>query len=233
MDTLTVGIYNCGSPAMRQRANARPLSRAGVAAWLDKTGRHHNIDVFVLSEAEAYSRPLANLDGWRLIDADGWVDAGDSAFLVRDGVRVGSWRAIRMTRRWWGRRLAKWRAPRTMPTARVSWLRLLAVHMPPRPVDPRNAGAYAEQAGEIIRWARRRPRWRPRAAVGDFNAAVRDSKFINGPAYIAAQIDGTIHPQLQGIDLAITRNCRVIHVKKPSDNGGSDHPFIIVTVARG
>lgn len=233
MDTLTVGIYNCGTPAMRGRAGVHPATRSGVAAWLDDAGRRHAVDLFVLSEAAAYAGALAKLDGWRLIDADGWTDAGDSAILVRDGVRVGSWRAIRMTRRWFGRRLAKWRAPRTMLTVRVSWLRVLAVHMPPRPADARNVGAYAEQADAIVRWAQRRPKARPIAVVGDFNATVRDSKMIHGPAHIAARINDHIHPQLQGIDLAITRRCRVSYVKRPSDRGGSDHPFLVVAITRG
>ena len=228
MDTLRGGVYNCASIPSRVHRRVKPRTRVGVARWVGRTMTRRGLDFMVLSEAGPYLTELRRLVGVTVVACDEWTDAADSVILARDGLRVRGERWFRMTRRWYGFKNNRWRAPRTLTKARISWLPVLAVHLPPGAETRRNNPAYAEAAMRVAAWLEGRKRG---VAVGDFNATIRQS-MTYGPAWIADESGARPAPGAWGIDLALGIGVTLHDWTRRRDNGGSDHPFYTFAATR-
>lgn len=218
---LRGGTWNC-------KVNRHPHEVAGYAGALM---REHALDFLALSEVEPEYRPeLEKLPGV-LVMFDGWPDAGETAILVRSGLRARAARALRLVRRWIGAKSRKLHNPRTFASARVLWLRVRAVHMPPYvhwergQIRGAGAQAYAEAAAALVAHAGGRVR---RLDVGDFNARPEDRGDFS-PAWIAHNAGMRLCAPANVIDFALGRGV-VIGQWEELGYGGSDHRARIFTV---
>lgn len=217
---MRIGIYNCGGRHLAHEP-------ADVAAWLDKAADRLDLDGYALSEACRYGPALERLDEWRLLQHHQPKDACDSALLLRSRIPARAGRSITMRLRWWGARHKLWRAPRTMASWRVDWLRLLAVHLPPGGPEARNRRAYAEQARRIVAYIRLRRRLASRVpivALGDWNAAARNTAPY-APRWIAGQVNGDL--RMSGIDGVISVGAQVTSLTV-HDAPLTDHELVVV-----
>ena len=186
MRTDGVGLFN----AVGRRARARDQAR-----YLDRVGRREGVLFWVVVEAPPHFEAPK---GWEAVQVHEWADSHTVMILARKGlpnIRLVNHWARRMTLRWWGFRIRRWRAPRTIPTAvfaerrgrgPLRWVRgtkrwVLGVHYPVG-----NPGSRREMAEYLLRFALN-PK-RPRVvAGGDWNSLTRHDNEGFGPAWLAEQ----------------------------------------------
>lgn len=218
--TLDVGTWN-----LKAGRNADTVRRE-VKALLDG----EDLDVLLLQEADQYDDQLATIRGWKLVAS---THCG-TAIMVRAGIPLHNGHVKQLGYIPWPFR-KRLHVPRQMPSVVVSWLRVASNHGLPNvgtESPAARARLYASRAGakRIIAWANRR-NVVPLLIGGDWNRPVTATGPAT-PAGIAAAIKGRIHKGAH-FDFFISRKCGVANVRVLDNFGGSDHPPVIATVARG
>lgn len=187
-------------------------------------------EVRALLSTRPYAVTLCEAINWTLLPSPGYVLLRDTSTPGRENVAAYVKSSSYLGHRWvdlketWPRTDHPGEHPaRSILVIRLKSVQLIALHQPPRA-----AGAAAMEEGltaveRILKPGFLKSRFRPRIAIGDYNARCGE-RF--GPDKLSGRVADCHH-----IDTAVTRNVRVSGVTYPTAVNGlklsSDHNHVL------
>lgn len=220
--TMHVLVHNAKErDAKDGGARARQLYVKWLATMLGVLGV---VDVVLLQEAYWLNFTPLSRRGWHVVHAAG--QDGDTAVLVRPGLRRGGGFVEKLTKRWWGVLHPVWRSPRAVATIKAGGVRWASVHIAAGPRNAKNKASVTEHAGALARMLRGSQR---AFIAGDWNFTAGQFA-VGSPAYLAARDAAAALIPFRGVDNAVAKGVRVTEVRKLKSRGMSDHPAWLVTL---
>lgn len=202
---------------------------AVVAREVARLGRLYNVDVFMLQEAHGYIDALRDLDGYRLIVANGQGEAQGNPILVRTGIPATRRHAIRCTHTWTGPKAGKRHRGRVYAVATIDGVLFIDVHRT-RPGWSPAGVAFAEEYDRLLDRA-----YGAGQAVlaGDQNIGTRPGgdRGRHTPYALSEALNGRIITTSPGrVDYAVAVG--ITGQAKELGMYGSDHHAVLLTLNR-
>ena len=185
----------------------------------------HHPRALSIQEGWPYLPAFNDLAGYHAI---GFNPSG-TGILVRDDVHHSRLQLVSLGDNPWTFRDRE-HVPRKMPVVRLAnQLWFASIHAVPYAMGRERLAEYQEGSRRIVRWSNNHKQ-RQQVLIGDWNKLPTETGPFT-PDWVAGQIGGTWW-RTREVCFPITRNCKLVDDPQVLDEGGSDHPLILITVRK-